>query len=115
MAGFIVFTHTGPEEIESMNSADVSSDHYTPKDQRKVKWYDESFYLHVFVEMDRLIVDVVPHEEIIDTGQKSHLRQGEYVHELFHGMSMRTLQASGFTLCYSAVFTSAVETNTSRD
>lgn len=51
-------------------------------------------YLYVFVEMDRLIVDIVPHEEVIDTGQKGHLRQREYVHELFHGMSMRTLQDS---------------------
>lgn len=51
-------------------------------------------YLYVFVEMDWLVVDVVPHEEVIDTGQKSHLRQGEYVHELFHGVSMRALQDS---------------------
>lgn len=51
-------------------------------------------YLHVFVEMDWLVVDIVPHEEVIDAGQKSHLRQGEYVHELFHGVSMRALQDS---------------------
>lgn len=42
--------------------------------------------------MDWLIVDVVPHEEVIDAAQEGHLRQGEYVHELFHGVAMWTLQ-----------------------
>lgn len=44
--------------------------------------------LYIFVEMDWLIVDVVSHEEVVDTRQKGHLRQGEYVHELFHRMAM---------------------------
>lgn len=48
--------------------------------------------LYVFVEMHWLIVDVVLHEEVINTGQEGHLRQGEYVHELFHGVAMGTLQ-----------------------
>ena len=59
-------------------------------------------HLYVFVEMDRLIVDIVPHEEVIDTGQESHLRQGEYVHELFHGVAMDTLQDSNKHKSYSA-------------
>lgn len=42
--------------------------------------------------MDRLIVNVVLHEEVIDTAQEGHLWQGEYVHELLHGVPMRTLQ-----------------------
>lgn len=42
--------------------------------------------------MDWLIVDIVPHEEVIDAGQERHLRQGEYVHELFHCVAMGTLQ-----------------------
>lgn len=44
--------------------------------------------------MDRLVVDIVPHEEVIDTGQEGHLRQGKYVHELLHGVAMGTLQYS---------------------
>lgn len=38
--------------------------------------------------MDWLIVNVVLHEEVIDAGQEGHLWQGEYVHELFHGVAM---------------------------
>lgn len=44
--------------------------------------------------MDRLIVDIVLHEEVIDTAQEGHLRQGEYVHELFHGVAVGALQDS---------------------
>ncbi len=44
--------------------------------------------------MDGLVVDVVLHEEVVDAGQEGHLRQGEYVHELFHGVAMGTLQDS---------------------
>lgn len=64
---------------------------------------DKIVHLYVFVEMDWLIVDVVPHEEVIDAGQEVHLWQGEYVHELFHGVAMRTLQDSGniIILCCS--------------
>lgn len=51
-------------------------------------------HLHVFVEMHRLIVDVVLHEEVVDTTQESHLGQGEYVHELFHGVAVGALQSS---------------------
>lgn len=48
--------------------------------------------LHVFVEMHRLIVDVVLQEEVVNTGQEGHLRQGEYIHELLHGVAVGTLQ-----------------------
>ena len=51
-------------------------------------------HLHVFVEMHWLIVDIVPHEEVVDTGQQGHLRQGENVHELLHGLAMGALQDS---------------------
>lgn len=47
--------------------------------------------LDIFVEMHRLIVNVVLHEVIIDTRQQGHLRQREYIHELFHSVSMGTL------------------------
>lgn len=59
-------------------------------------------YLYIFVEMHRLVVDVVLHEEVVNAGQESHLRQGEYVHELFHGVAMRALQDREATL-YSTV------------
>lgn len=59
-------------------------------------------YLYVFVEMHRLIVDVVLHKEVVNAGQEGHLRQGEYVHELFHGVAMRALQDREATL-YSIV------------
>lgn len=49
-------------------------------------------YLYVFVEMDGLVIDVVPHEEVVDTREECHLRQREYVHELFHSVAMYTLQ-----------------------
>lgn len=48
--------------------------------------------LHVFVEMHWLIVDVVLQEEVVNTGQEGHLWQGEYVHELLHGVAVGTLQ-----------------------
>lgn len=51
-------------------------------------------HLYVFVEMDWLVVDVVPHEEVIDTAQEGHLRQGENVHELFHAVAVGALQGS---------------------
>lgn len=63
--------------------------------------------LYVFVEMHWLIVDVVLHEEVINTGQEGHLRQGEYVHELFHGVAMGTLQDTLATLS-SVVCTSVL-------
>lgn len=50
-------------------------------------------HLDVFVQMDRLIVNVVLEKVLVDTGQERHLRQGEDVHELLHGVSVRTLQA----------------------
>lgn len=53
---------------------------------------NERVHLHVFVEVDGLVVDVVPHEEIIDAGQEGHFREGEDVHELFHGVPVRTLR-----------------------
>lgn len=43
--------------------------------------------------MDRLIVNVVLQKVLVHTGQEGHLRQGEDVHELFHGVSVGTLQA----------------------
>lgn len=43
--------------------------------------------------MDRFIVNIVLKEVFIHAGEEGHLRQGEDVHELLHGVSMRTLQA----------------------
>lgn len=51
-----------------------------------------TLHLHVFVEVHRLVVDVVLHEEIVHAGQKGHLRQGENVHELLHGVTVGALQ-----------------------
>ena len=62
-------------------------------------------HLHVFVEMDWLVVDVVPHEEVIDAGQEGHLRQGEDVHELFHGLAVGALQDSDSLHKYDVVLT----------
>lgn len=64
------------------------------------------FYLHVFVEVHRLIVDVVLHEEVVHAGQKGHLRQGENVHELLHGVTVGALQHREATLS-SAVWCAA--------
>lgn len=50
-------------------------------------------HLDVLVEMDGLIVDVILQKVLVDTGQEGHLGQGEDVHELLHGVSVRTLQA----------------------
>lgn len=55
-------------------------------------------HLHVFVEVHRLVVDVVLHEEIVDAGQKGHLRQGENVHELLHGVTVGALQHRRYVL-----------------
>lgn len=55
-------------------------------------------HLHVFVEVHRLIVDVVLHEEVVHAGQKGHLRQGENVHELLHGVTVGALQHREATL-----------------
>lgn len=59
-------------------------------------------HLHIFIEVHRLVVDVVLHEEVVNAGQKGHLRQGENVHELLHGVTVRALQHREVTL-YSAV------------
>lgn len=45
-------------------------------------------HLYIFVEVNWLIVNIMLHEEVIDTGQQGHLRQGEYIHELFHCVPM---------------------------
>lgn len=50
-------------------------------------------HLDVFVQVDGLIVDVVFQEVLVHTGQQRHLRQGEDVHELLHGVSVGTLRA----------------------
>lgn len=55
--------------------------------------------LYVFVEMDRLVVDVVSHEEVIDTRKEGHLREGEDVHELLHCVAMYALQDRDNQLC----------------
>ena len=52
-------------------------------------------YLDVFIQVDRLVVDVVPHEEVVDAGQQRHLRQGEDVHELLQGVAVRALWGKG--------------------
>lgn len=59
--------------------------------------------LHVFVQMHRLIVDVVLQEEVVNTGQEGHLRQGEYVHELLHGVAVGTLQDTLATFIFSCL------------
>lgn len=48
--------------------------------------------LDVFVEVDRLVVDVVLHEVVVDTAEQGHLGQGEDVHELLHGVTLGALQ-----------------------
>lgn len=58
-----------------------------------VRWGTTASHLYVFVQMHRLIVNVVLEEVFVHTGQEGHLWQGEDVHELLHGVSMRTLQA----------------------
>lgn len=55
--------------------------------------------LYVFVEMDRLVVDVVPHEEVVDTRKEGHLREGEDVHELLHCVAMYALHDRDNRLC----------------
>lgn len=55
-------------------------------------------HLHIFVEVDRLVVNIVLHEKIINAGQQGHLRQGENVHELFHALAVGTLKRT-FIVC----------------
>lgn len=50
-------------------------------------------HLDVFVQVHGLIVNVVLQKVLVHTGQQGHLRQGEDVHELLHGVSVGTLQA----------------------
>lgn len=57
-------------------------------------------HLHIFVEVDRLVVNIVLHEKIINAGQQGHLRQGENVHELFHALAVGTLKRT-FIVCYT--------------
>lgn len=45
-------------------------------------------YLHIFVEMNRLIIYVVFQEILIHARQESHLRQREDIHELLHGVAL---------------------------
>lgn len=42
--------------------------------------------LDVFVQVHGFIVDAVLQEVLVHTGQQGHLRQGEDVHELLHGV-----------------------------
>lgn len=56
--------------------------------------------LHVFVQVHRLVVNVVLHEEVVYAAQKGHLWQGEDVHELFHGVTMRALQDRSCLACF---------------
>lgn len=53
--------------------------------------FDEQLYLDVFIKMNGLVVDVVLHEVVIDTWQQRHFWQGEDVHELLHGVTVRAL------------------------
>lgn len=50
--------------------------------------------LNVFVEMHRLVVDVVAHEEVVDAGEERHLGQREDVHELLHGVAVGALKVN---------------------
>ena len=50
-------------------------------------------HLDVFVQVHRLIVNVVLQKVLVHTGQQGHLGQGEDVHELLHGVSVGTLRA----------------------
>jgi hypothetical protein len=43
----------------------------------------------------RFIVNVVLQEVLVHTGQQGHLGQREDIHELLHGVPMRTLQREG--------------------
>lgn len=52
-------------------------------------------HLDVFVQVHRLVVDVVLQEVLIHTGQQGHLGQREDIHELLHGVSVRALQREG--------------------
>lgn len=49
--------------------------------------------LDVFVQVDRLIVDVVLQKVFVHAGQQAHLGQGEDVHELLHGVPVGALRA----------------------
>lgn len=51
--------------------------------------------LDVFVQVDRLIVDVVLQKVLVHAGQQAHLGQGEDVHELLHGVPVGALWAGG--------------------
>lgn len=48
--------------------------------------------LNIFVEMHRLVIDVVLHKVIVYTREQGHLGKGEDIHELFHSVPMRTLK-----------------------
>ena len=96
VVGFNVFTHSDPREIQLLNhfvnivaniGCKVSQNIHQ---QQQIN--NKRVHLDVFVEMHGLVVDVMPHEEVVDTGQEGHLRQGENVHELLHGVAMGTLQ-----------------------
>lgn len=82
--GFYIIAQTGTWEVQSANRERCE----IIASQR----HNKTAHLYVLVEMDGLIVDIVPHEEVVDTRQKGHLRQGEDVHELLHCMAVCALQ-----------------------
>lgn len=49
--------------------------------------------------MNRLVVDVVLQEVVINTRQQSHFWQGEDIHELLHGVTVRALHERSEELC----------------
>lgn len=63
--------------------------------RRVLLWYttrfEEQLYLDVFIKMNRLIVNVVLHEVVINAWQQRHFWQGEDIHELLHGVAVRAL------------------------
>lgn len=88
----------------------------TIRDKGKAVMTTKHTNLYIFVEVDRLIIDVVTHEEVVDTGKKGHLREREDVHELFHCVAMYALQDrdnhlhTGVMLCnFSIQFQTSVE------
>lgn len=62
------------------------------RDKEKAVMTTKHTNLYIFVEVDRLIINVVTHEEVVDTRKEGHLREGEDVHELFHCVAMYALQ-----------------------
>lgn len=55
----------------------------------------QSYYLDIFVQVNRLIVYVVFQKIFIHTRKEGHFWQGKYIHELFHCTSLWALHGWG--------------------